>query len=160
MRRPLVFLCVGISAFLALAASAADASRVEQTIVKGRSATVELPFAAGTGANSNPDVVQAKVDGKSILLFGREPGYATYTIWSRDKKRSLEISVVVSERDMVKVFRDLTAALSEFEQVTVKMSGGDVIVDGEVATLEELQRVNRIVSRYEGPGLRNDLQGR
>jgi Flp pilus assembly secretin CpaC len=152
-------LSVASSLFVASTVSAAGAARVEQTIVKGRSATVQLPFAAGTGANSNPDVVQAKVDGKSILLFGREPGYATYTVWSRDKKRSLEINVVVAERDMVKVQRDLEAALSEFEQVTVRMSGGDVIVDGEVATLEELQRVNRIVSRYEGPGLRNEMRG-
>lgn len=150
---------VVLSLFVAFTASAADVARIEQVIVKGRSATVQLPFAAGTGANSNPDVVEAKVDGKSILLFGRDPGYATYTIWSGDKKRSLEISVVVSERDMVRIKRDLEAALTEFEQVTVRMSGGDVIVDGEVATMEELSRVNRIVSRYEGPGVRNDMRG-
>ena len=142
---------------LAFVASAAELARIDQTIVKGRSATVRLPFAPGAGANSNPEIVQARVDGRSILLFGREPGYATYTVWSRDKKRTVEIDVVVSALDMARIQRSLAAALAEFEQVTVRMLDGDVIVEGEVATMEELRRVNRIVSRYEGPGLRNDL---
>ena len=156
MRLPIV---VG-TLLLAAAALAAEPERLQQTIVKGKSATVRLPFAPGAGANSNPDVVQGRVDGKSILLFARKPGEATYTIWSKDKKRSVEIDVVVSERDTAKILRELESALSEFEQVTVRMRDGDVVVEGEVATPEELDRVNRIVSRYEGPGVRNDIGAR
>ena len=157
--RVVIVLSVLSVLFVTLAALAGEPERLSQTIVKGRSATVRLPFAPGAGANSNPDVVQGKVDGKSILLFAREPGLATYTIWSRDKKRSVEIDVVVSERDMARIQRELEAALSEFEQVTVRLRDGDVVVEGDVATLEELERVNRIVSRYEGPGVRNDIGG-
>lgn len=154
-----VWIALSALFLMPVVASAAEVARFEQTIVKGRSATVRLPFAPAAGANSNPKVVEAKVDGKSILLFGREPGYATYTVFSRDKKKTVEIDVVVSARDVVKIQRDLEAALIDFEGVTVRLLDGDVVVDGEVATLEELRRVNRIVSRFEGPGVRSDLSG-
>lgn len=143
--------------FVPLVIFAGEPERLQQSIVKGRSATVKLPFTAGAGANSNTDVVQGTVDGKSILLFGRESGEATYTIWSRDKKRSVEIDVVVTDRDVAKVQRELESALSEFEGVTVTLRDGDVIVEGEVATLDELRGVDRIVSRYQG--VRSEITG-
>jgi hypothetical protein len=79
--------------------------------------------------------VDGKVDGKTLILMARSEGWASYTIYSKDKKKTLEIEITVSDRDVGKI-----------------NAGGDVIVEGEVATMDELTKVNRILAPYERKG--------
>lgn len=149
VRRPLLLAALLL---VVSAAQGAAPERREIGLVKGKSTVIELPFNPGTGINSNPDVLQGKVDGKTLILMARKEGWASYTIYSKDKKKALELEVTVSDRDVNRIKKDLEAALAEFELITVRIAGGDVIVEGEVATLEELRKVNTLLAPYERKG--------
>lgn len=141
-----------VAVAISTAALAQEPEVREVGIVKGKSTTITLPFKGATGINSNPSVVEAKVDGKTLILMARSEGWASYTIYSKDKKQALAFEVTVSDRDVNKIKKDLEAMLADFELVTVRIAGGDVIVEGEVATLEELRKINILLAPYERKG--------
>src|SRR5688500_16289680 len=99
-----------LAVMLVLAATDAADRRVI-TIVEGRSAIVDLPFKPATGVNSNPRVVETRPDGKSLLLFGRARGQASYVVMDAKRARKIELEVNVVSADLDRIATDLRAQI-------------------------------------------------
>ena len=133
----------------------ATALAEELLIVQGRSVTVKVPFRFERGANSNPEVVQAVPDVQTlrVILFGRKPGRATYTIWSG--KRRIEYEIQVVPEDLAQLREDLAAQVESIEGVDVVIQGDRVLLEGEVALESDLQRIERFAQDANGQPRRN-----
>lgn len=128
------------------------ASAEDIVIVVGKSATVQVPFPLGQGANSNPEVVQAVPDvgARKIIFFGRKTGRATYTIFdARNRARKVEYEIDVIAEDLYRKRDYLQRQIGDIEGVEVRVQGDSVIVEGDVALEAELQRINKLTL---GPG--------
>lgn len=140
-----------LAAAVVLAAPATKTTRSEAIeIVEGKSATVLVPFPLGQGANSNPDTIQAVPDvgARRLIFFGRKVGNASYTIFdARNRKHTIEYDIRVVSADLAEVAGNIRQIVPE--GVTVTVAGDRILVEGEVVTPAEMERVNAAV---EGRG--------
>lgn len=135
---------------LLLSAPAVQTSTQAIEIVQGKSATVTVPFGLGAGANSNPETIQAvpDVSARRIIFFGRKLGSASYTIFdAKNKGRRIEYSIRVVSADLAEVANNIRQIVPEGVVVTV--AGDRILVEGEVVTPAEMDRVKAAV---EGRG--------
>lgn len=116
-------------------------------VAQGRSEVVSLPFAPGDRLNSNPDVVQVKPGpaAKTLVFFGRETGESDYIVHDTKKKRSLHYDVRVVDPSLHKQAATIRAIVRELPNVTVQVVGDLILVEGEVDTDTELERVRLAV---------------
>lgn len=130
----------------ALLAPAAAHAGEEVVIVVGKQVTLTVPFPIGSGANSNPSVVQATVlDSRRIILFGKRTGNATYVVFDRNSRsRRVEYDVRVVSEDLGRVRDDLQRQIGDIEGVEVTVRGDQVIVEGDVALEIEKQRIDKL----------------
>ena len=127
---------------LLLGAGAPRTSTQAIELVQGKSATVMVPFALGQGANSNPEVIQAVPDvgAKRITFFARKLGNASYTVFdAKDKKHRIDYEIRVVTVDL----HDEAGKIRQIvpEGVTVSIVADRILVEGEVATPAEMDRV-------------------
>lgn len=128
------------------AGPAARTSTQAIEIVQGKSATVSVPFNLGAGANSNPEVIQAVPDvaARRIVFFGRKLGNASYTVFdAKSKKHSIEYEIRVVSANLAEVAGNIRQIVPEGIVVTV--AGDRILVEGEVVTADEMDRVKAAV---------------
>jgi Flp pilus assembly secretin CpaC len=116
-------------------------------IVVGKSVTVQVPFPIGQGANSNPDAIQAVPDvaARKIIFFGRRAGSATYTVFdARNRKRTMELEIRVVTANLAEEARLIREIVPD--SVTVSVAGDRIILEGEVITKDEMDRVNGAIA--------------
>ncbi len=151
MRRAGWLLLLAISLFAPTAAEAGE----DVVIVIGKQVTITVPFPIGSGANSNPGVVQATVlDKRRIILFGRKVGSASYVVFDeRNRSRRVEYDVRVVSEDLGRVRDDLQRQIGDIEGVEVNVRGDQVIVEGDVALEMEKQRIDKLT--FNRPNVQN-----
>ncbi len=135
------------AALVIVVAPAAARAAEEVVIVVGKQVTVNIPFPIGSGANSNPEVVQAVVDPQSrrIIFFGRRVGSASYVVFdARSRTNRKEYDIRVVGEDLARIRDNLQRQIGDIEGVEVKLQGDQVIVEGDVALESELQRIEKL----------------
>lgn len=138
----------GLGATLLLLIPTVASANDEVVIVQGRSVTIGIPIRPVRGTNSNPDVVEAVADApaRKILFFARKPGFATYT--ATDGKRQVAYDITVVDRDLHREAEWIQRTIG-LPGVTATVDDDSIVVDGEVATEEELARVSRLLEGRE-----------
>lgn len=115
-------------------------------IVQGKSVAISVPFALGQAANSNPDVIQAVPDvgARRLVFFGRKLGNASYTVFdAKNKRHKIEYDIRVVSADLAEVAGNIRQIVPE--GVTVTVAGDRVLVEGEVVTAADMDRVKAAV---------------
>ncbi|MBX5482601.1 MAG: pilus assembly protein N-terminal domain-containing protein [Myxococcaceae bacterium] len=94
-------------------------------------------------AVANPDVVEVQSPGPDELLFtGRQPGRTTITLWFKGG-RTITRTVVVrddSPSDLERMIHETVNPVLEVKQV-----GEKTIVDGTLDSMEELDRLEKLI---------------
>ena len=117
-------------------------------IVVGKSKTYPIGFTPGGGSNSNPEVLQAAVEGTRITFFGRKVGSATYIVFDqRSRSHTIQYEIRVVSEDLGRLRDDIARQIGDIEGVEVSVKGDQVIVEGDVATEGELSRVTKVTDK-------------
>lgn len=150
MFRPRCWRLLAIPFLALLAGPISEAQAAEEiVIVTGKSRTVQIPFPIGGGSNSNPRTVQAVPDlqNRRITFFGRNPGQASYVVFdSRSRTNRIEFDIRVVAQDLARLRDDMQRQLGDIEGVEVRVSGDQVVIEGDVALEAELKRVQKVAS--------------
>lgn len=94
-------------------------------------------------AVANPSVADVKVVGKSqLLIIGTQRGTTALTVWTDSKQ--LQRTIVVAPPRVEELSRELEAL--GFSSLEVRAIGEHVVVDGQVESFADLQKVRRAVS--------------
>ncbi len=124
---------------------AADQDNIE--IVAGQSTVVTLEYNVGKIATGNPEICNAvKTGDNEVLINAKTPGKTNVIIWGPDnRKKDLTVNVT-SGTDANAYAYELKQMLNGIEGVKVKTVGRRVVVEGEVLTQSDFEKLNRVVS--------------
>ncbi len=127
----------------------AQAVKEEKTIslVLGRSEVVDFPgvvrVAVGDATIADVKVIARR----QIMITGLAKGVTNITVWKRDGRKESFLVRVLTEDPFV-VARDVKEILGELEGVKIRVVGDLVILDGEVFTDQDYERVKTVTKMF------------
>ncbi len=98
-----------------------------------------------------PGIIQVKIpeDGRRMVLTAIRPGSTTLLlIYGNGKQETLYVNVY--SRSPTAIRRELSSLLAGLSGVDVREVGGRIFIDGAVPAQDDLSRLDRIVSMYNG----------
>ncbi len=128
----------------------ADEDNIEhQVVVVQRQKVVQVPYHFGNIAIGSEAVVRiaALYEQDQILLSGRSPGTTNIIIYDRTGVLRDEFEVTVIPANLSRTMDNVTELLQDIEGLTFKIINNKVYIQGEVATDEELARVQDMADR-------------
>jgi pilus assembly protein CpaC len=135
----------------------AQAAPAEKTIslVLGRSEVVDFPgvvrVAVGDATIADVKVIARR----QIMITGISKGVTNVTVWkSKGRKESLLVRVLTE--DPFVVARDVEEILGELEGVKIRVIGDLVILDGEIFTDRDYERIKKVTQMF--PQVTNFVQ--
>lgn len=142
--------------WLALAAAALlfqSAARTEEPVE-------EIRLSVGESRLLNADLKRAALgSGKvvslatpekgQLLIFGEAAGSTTAQLWLRDGTRR-SLRVVVSEQGLDDLLLQVQALLRPDSNISARIAGGHVLMQGERASSEDIQRAAQIAALFPG----------
>lgn len=113
----------------------------------GESRVITTDFDIHKVATGDPKICQVlRTDMREILLNAQKPGETNILIWDSQKLRQ-EIQVTVNIKDTAATAIELRELFKGIEGVTVRSVGSRVVVEGEVFSRNDLNRVSSILER-------------
>jgi len=136
-----------IAASLLLLCSAAIAGETI-TLSPNKTTRLDIPGKVMKLLVSNPKTIDAALsdDGKAVVIKGLAAGSSELRI-SRDKGEDLVYDVAV-KRDLSALAQDIKSLLNGVEGVTVKAVEERIVLDGNVITRSDQERVEKIAGAY------------
>ena len=125
--------------------SAGETERKKIRMQAGESRVMKLDFDVYKIATGNPEVCEAtRTAMREVLLNAIKTGETNVLIWDKTSLR-MEITLSVSLNDAETLATQLRELMHDIEGVEIKAVGNKVLVEGEVFSKKDLDRVNRIV---------------
>jgi pilus assembly protein CpaC len=143
---------VAVALVAVLVTATADAEPGETTIevAVGSSRHLRLGKEIARMSPGDADIANiAAFPPDQLLITGRRPGHTTATVWLGSEVRVLLIDVGYPVAAMQAA---LARALPHAENLAVTSAGAAVVIAGEVAAPEEIERAELIVRAIAGPG--------
>lgn len=84
-----------------------------------------------------------------LMLFGEAAGQTTAQLWLRNGVVH-SVRITVTEQDLAARLAQVRGLLSGLEHLSARISGGYVLIEGERASTEELERASEVVSLFPG----------
>lgn len=150
----ITFLLLGLVYVLSGLAQAAPAERTI-SLVLGRSEVVDFPgvvrVAVGDATIADVKVIARR----QIMITGISKGVTNVTVWKGSGKKESLLVRVLTEDPFV-VARDVKEILGELEGVKIRVVGDLVILDGEIFTDQDYERVETVTKMF--PQVTNFVQ--
>lgn len=139
----LLVVCVLVGA---VAPAQAQPAREELTIYVNEVTTWTPGYAMGDIVLGAPTTAgyEPVAGRKQLMLRGKKPGRTTLNVWDQKKVLRHEITLVVTTRESQTIEADLRNLLAPYPNVTISRLGGEMLLNGTVASQEELTAVNNI----------------
>lgn len=84
-----------------------------------------------------------------LMLFGEAAGQTTAQLWLRNGSVH-SVRITVTEQDLAARLAQVRGLLSGLEHIRARISGGYVLVEGERASTEELERASEVAALFPG----------
>ncbi len=99
-------------------------------------------------AIADPKVAEVSVLGKGdqVLIVGKSVGSTDLTLWT--KAGEVHYTVDVAAKDPKQLLSELKQLLAGIEGITFRTVGAKVVIDGRILTLEDQERITKVVSLY------------
>jgi pilus assembly protein CpaC len=140
------FALAGIIFFLLSFPALAQEATIRLTV--GQSVILDFPqlkqVAVGDATIADVKVVAGR---QQVMVTGLVEGSTNLTIWLEEGKK-LSRLIRVFTRDPEVILRDVKALLKDAEGVNVRVVGDKVVIDGEVLSDRDYQRVEQAVQLY------------
>jgi pilus assembly protein CpaC len=91
--------------------------------------------------------VKVVAERRQVMVTGLKQGVTNLTVWLKDGSKISRL-IRVFTRDPEVVARDVRTLLQDAEGVTVRVVGDKVVIEGEVFTDRDYQRVERAAELY------------
>ena len=147
---PLALIASALLLLLRPEAGRADEDNIpDQVVVVQRQVVVQVPYSFGNLAIGSDSIVRiaALYEQNQILLSGRIAGTTNIVIYDRSGELKDEFEVTVIPANLSKSMESVQQLLEDIEGLTFKIINNKVYIQGEVATDEELQRVDELAIR-------------
>jgi pilus assembly protein CpaC len=137
------------AAVLALSMAPAWAARTLSVYV-GESTTLQLGYQFSKVAVGDPSIADYSVQrntptGAELLLNGKQAGSTNLIIWDMEGKVKEELVINSLVRDVKALLSQLQALIGPTEGLRYRIAGGKLILEGEVITLKDKERINKVV---------------
>lgn len=131
-------------------ASASIAAAQAVKLVPGSTHKIPVPAGVAKIMIANPNVIDAQPtgDGNGVLVTGKEPGTSELRV-ERLKGADAVYNVSVVE-DLSSMAAQIKALLGNVEGLKVSQVGGRVVLDGNLLTKSDYDRVNKVATAYAG----------
>lgn len=144
------WLCIALSGLLWTRVAHADGMETLQ-MVAGQQRVLSAPGVSRI-AIANPNVADVKVVSASeVLVTANNDGRTELTIWRGS--RSYKFEIIVSTMDPRELRREVERLLGQREGLSVRVVRDQVYIEGEVLTLEDMEKAEEIATLY--PQVRN-----
>lgn len=128
----------------ALAAPASNSNEIELFSGEAR----VLPIAATRIAIGNGKIISASsVSNNQLLVLGEAPGTSTMHLWLKNGSER-RMTVVVREVDNNRTLDDIKRLLSKVDNVTARIAGSKIVLEGEMVSDANQERVAAIQKMY------------
>ncbi len=115
----------------------------DQVMKVGESRVITLKQDISKVATGEPNICDVtKVSAKEILLNAKSPGTVSIIIWDISNQK-YQFQVKVIPRDLQAYKRDIERVLGDIEGIKIYALNDKVVVDGELFSEKDLDRVNR-----------------
>ena len=134
-------------AFAMLTAGAAAHAQETVQISIGQQKTIKVSGLQRV-AIADPKVAEVSVLGKGdqVLIVGKSVGSTDLTLWT--KAGEVHYTVDVAAKDPKQLLSELKQLLAGIEGITFRTVGAKVVIDGRILTLEDQERITKVVSLY------------
>jgi hypothetical protein len=161
--KPIAIFLGVLSAAAVVFAQAAGPIRQEQVLIANDQLRFAPGYAVGDIAVVDPKVADFRVltGRRELLLYGKQPGSTSMTIWDQQHTARHELTIVVVTRAAYQAEQDLRTQLSAygFPGVAVSRFAGGVSVTGSTDSRSAFDSIDRLASaagaknlvRYTGP---------
>jgi pilus assembly protein CpaC len=117
----------------------------------GQSKVVKFDFQIQKAATGAPAVcVINRTDLSEILINAKGVGETNILLWDDNQQLREELIVTVSINDSARLAKELETIFENIEGVKTKTVGNSVVVEGEVFSRKDLDRVNSILGEMAG----------
>jgi len=118
-----------------------------EQLFAGESRVISTDFDIHKVATGDPKICQViRTDMREILLNAQSPGETNILIWDQKKLRR-EIQIIVNIKDTTATAQELRELFKGIEGVAVRSVGSRVVVEGEVFSRNDLNRVATVLER-------------
>ncbi len=113
----------------------------------GQSQVIETDFEVAKIGTGDPEVCETtRVGPQEILLNAKQVGSTNILLWDKQNLRQELVVTVGRVKDSQSLSEDVQRLLQDIEGVSVRIAGDRVVVEGEVYSEEDLNRVEDVVS--------------
>ena len=134
---------------LAVAALPASAQRT-LNVYQGESAMLSLDYQFSKLAVGDPKVADYAVQkntatGAEILINGKSAGSTNIIVWDAQGTEREQVAVNCLVRDIKALMNQIKALIGPVEGVRYRVAGGKLIIEGQVTTPAEMERIKKVV---------------
>jgi pilus assembly protein CpaC len=133
--------------FAACAAPALALDSRELTLFKGEARVLNEPDIRRMAVGDGEVVSASLLDGRQILLLAEEEGQSSLHLWRRDGSET-SYSISVASADSGRMLSEVRALLGEANNVTARIVGDKIVLEGKDLTGEQARRIEEIGKRY------------
>jgi len=114
-------------------------------IFRGKSRVIKTDFDIVKVATGDEDIcLGTKTSDREVLINAKSVGKSNIIVWGPKGKRK-EVIVIVKSRDLTDCAAGLRVILRNIEGVKVKIVGGRIVLEGEVFTKRDFDKLGKII---------------
>lgn len=119
----------------------------DQTLFVGDQKTVTMPYKIGNISMGDSKLCQIEIikDRTQVLLIGRSVGITKLMLWDQQGNLRDEIQIYVNPTNVRQTMQELSQIIGNIEGIKFRAVGSQVVIDGEVLTQDDMDRINKVV---------------
>ncbi len=144
-----ILCCVGAFSFILPAVSFGAALGGTVRLTLGQQTVLDVPAPLEQVAVGDPKVADVKIisEGRQILITATGRGTTDVLTWDLNGKQTSTVVQVIL-KDVRLIRNEVRGILGEIEGVQVRVVGERVVIDGEVYTRRDFDRIKKVAAIY------------
>jgi pilus assembly protein CpaC len=119
----------------------------ELTLFKGEARVLDEPNIRRMAVGDGEVLSASLLDGRQVLLLAEEEGQSSLHLWRRDGSET-SYSISVASSDSGRMLSEVRALLGDAANVTARIVGDKIVLEGKDLTGEQARRIEEIGKRY------------
>lgn len=120
----------------------------DQTLFVGDQKIINMSYKIGNISLADPRVCQVEFikERLGIVLIGRSVGITKLILWDQAGTLRDEIQIYVNPTNVKQTMQELQQIIGNIEGVKFRAVGSQVVLDGEVLTQDDMDRIGKVVA--------------
>lgn len=120
----------------------------DQTLYVGDQKHITLSYKAGNFSIADNKICQVEMikNRSEVLLIGKAVGITKLLLWDQEGTLRDEIQIFVNPTNVRRTMEELQQIIGNIEGLKFRAVGSQVVLDGEVLTQDDMDRINKVVA--------------